>query len=119
LRSDFEGEHRRRYGFDLDSPIEIATLRVVGRGVTPDLPRAPGHADEVALEDAVDRHETVVFDGESSSTPIYDRERLRPGHRIDGPAIVVQDDSTVVIEPGYAGAVDEYANIIMTASEDR
>src|SRR5581483_3630593 len=119
LRADFEGEHRRRYGFDLDSPIEIATLRVVGRGVTPDLPRAPGRADEVALEDAVDRHETAVFDGESCTTPIYDRERLRPGHLIDGPAIVVQDDSTVVIEPGYAGAVDEYANIIITASEDR
>jgi N-methylhydantoinase A len=53
------------------------------------------------------------------STPIYDRDRLRPGHLIDGPAIVVQDDSTVVIEPDYVGAVDEYANIIITASEDR
>jgi N-methylhydantoinase A len=119
LRAEFEGEHHRRYGFDLDSPIEIATLRVVGRGVTPDLPRAPGRADEVALADAVDRRETAVFDGESMSTPIYDRDRLRPGHLIDGPAIVVQDDSTVVIEPAYAGAVDEYANIIITASEDR
>jgi N-methylhydantoinase A len=119
LRAEFEGEHHRRYGFDLDSPIEIATLRVVGRGVTPDLPRAPGRADEVALADAVDRRETAVFDGDSMSTPIYDRDRLRPGHLIDGPAIVVQDDSTVVIEPAYAGAVDEYANIIITASEDR
>jgi N-methylhydantoinase A len=117
LRSDFEGEHRRRYGFDLDAPIEIATLRVVGRGVTPDLPRAPGRADEVALADAIDRHERAVFDGEAMQTPIYDRESLRNGHVIDGPAIVVQDDSTVVIEPGYTGRVDEYANIIITASE--
>jgi len=31
----------------------------------------------------------------------------------------VQDDSTVVIEPGYTGRVDEYANIIITASEAR
>ena len=60
-----------------------------------------------------------MFAGESVSTPIYDRERLRPGHRIEGPAIVVQDDSTVVLEPGYAGAVDEYANIIITPSEAR
>jgi N-methylhydantoinase A len=119
LRADFEGEHRRRYGFELHSPIEIATLRVVGRGVTPDLPRAPGRADDVSLEDAIDRHEPVVFAGKSQSTPIFDRERLRPGHRIEGPAIVVQDDSTVVVEPGHAGAVDEYANIIITASEAR
>jgi N-methylhydantoinase A len=119
LRADFEGEHRRRYGFDLAAPIEIATLRVVGRGVTPDPPRAPGRADGVALPDAIDRHETAVFDGGATATPIYDRERLRNGHVIDGPAIVVQDDSTVVIEPGYTGAVDEYANIIITPSEAR
>jgi N-methylhydantoinase A len=119
LRADFEREHRRRYGFELDAPIEIATLRVVGRGVTPDLPRAPGRADEAALTDAIDRHETAVFEGEPVATPIYDRERLRKGHVLDGPAIVVQDDSTVVIEPGYAGGVDEYANIIITASEAR
>jgi N-methylhydantoinase A len=114
LRADFEREHRRRYGFDLDSPIEIATLRVVGRGMTPDLPQAPGRAGDVSLADAVDRHEPVVFDGESRPTPIYDRDHLRAGHLIDGPAIVVQDDSTVVIEPGYTGAVDEYANIIIS-----
>jgi N-methylhydantoinase A len=119
LRAGFEGEHRRRYGFDLDSPVEIASLRVVGRGVTPDLPRAPGRDDERVLEDARDRHEQVVFAGESLSTPIYDREHLRPGHVVRGPAIVVQDDSTVVIEPGYAGRVDDYANIIVTASEAR
>ncbi len=119
LRSDFEGEHRRRYGFELDSPIEIATLRVVGRGVTPDPPRAPGRTDTASLQDAIDRHEQAVFAGESVSTPIFDRERLRPGHRIEGPAIVVQDDSTVVLEPGYTGAVDEYANIIITPSEVR
>jgi N-methylhydantoinase A len=117
LRADFEGEHRRRYGFELDSPIEIATLRVVGRGVTPDLPRAPQAAGETSLEDALDRHEAVVFDGEPQQTPIYDRDQLRTGHVIDGPAIVVQNDSTVVIEPGYAGTVDEYANIIVSASE--
>jgi N-methylhydantoinase A len=119
LRAAFEGEHRRRYGFDLDTPIEIASLRVVGRGVTPDLPRAPGRDDDRALADALDRHEQAVFGGESLSTPIYERAHLRPGHVVEGPAIVVQDDSTVVIEPGYAGAVDDYANIIITASEAR
>jgi N-methylhydantoinase A len=119
LRTDFEVEHRRRYGFELDSPIEIATLRVVGRGVTPDLPPAPRETGEASLEDALDRHEAVVFDGEPQQTPIYERDHLRTGHVIDGPAIVVQDDSTVVIEPGYAGTVDEYANIIISASEAR
>jgi N-methylhydantoinase A len=119
LRESFEREHRRRYGFDLDSAIEIGTLRVVGRGVSRDLPQAPGRAGDVTLEDALDRHEPVVFDGESRSTPIYDRDGLRPGHVIAGPAIVVQQDSTAVIEPGYTGAVDDFANIVITESEAR
>jgi N-methylhydantoinase A len=87
--------------------------------VTPDLPRAPQETGEASLEDALDRHEPVVFDGEPQQTPVYDRDNLRTGHVIDGPAIVVQDDSTVVIEPGYAGTVDDYANIIISASEAR
>ena len=37
LRGDFEGEHRRRYGFDLEANVEIATLRVVGRGTSRDV----------------------------------------------------------------------------------
>jgi N-methylhydantoinase A len=34
-----------------------------------------------------------------------------------GPAIVVQEDTTTVIEPGYAGTVDEFANIVIQDTE--
>ena len=46
-------------------------------------------------------------------TSIYVRDRLRPGNSIPGPAIVLQDDTTTVIEPGYGGAVDSYGNILI------
>jgi N-methylhydantoinase A len=119
LRESFEGEHRRRFGFDLVSPIEIATLRVVGRGVTSELPLPAAGGNGGPVEDALERHEPAVFGGETVQTPIYDRDRLGPGHVITGPAIVVQQDSTVVIEPGYAGTVDEFANIVILESEAR
>jgi N-methylhydantoinase A/oxoprolinase/acetone carboxylase beta subunit len=61
----------------------------------------------------------VFFGGEPVSTPVYERDALRPGHVIAGPAVVVQDDSTAVIEPGYSGTVDEQANIIILESEGR
>lgn len=60
---------------------------------------------------AVMRNEKVFFGGEWVQTPIYDRGALRPGNRISGPAIVQQDDTTTVLEPGYAGAVDKFGNI--------
>jgi N-methylhydantoinase A len=120
VRAHFEGEHRRRYGFDLAVPIEVATLRVVGRGVTRELPQptlSTNGGGGAAAE--TDRRERVFFGGEPVSTPVYERDALRPGHVIAGPAVVVQDDSTAVIEPGYSGTVDEQANIIILESEGR
>jgi N-methylhydantoinase A len=117
LRGKFEAEHARRFGFELDAPIEIATLRIVGRGVTPDQQLGGLAGGDDAVESLSDREEPVYFGGKSMPTPIYERERLRAGHRLAGPAIVVQEDTTTVIEPGYAGTVDEFANIIIQETE--
>jgi N-methylhydantoinase A len=62
---------------------------------------------------AIDRHEEVYFDGEWMETPIYTRDKLRPGNDVPGPAIVVQVDTTTVVEPGYKGSVDSYGNILI------
>lgn len=47
--------------------------------------------------------------------PIYAREGLKPGNRIDGPAIVEQMDTTTVTLPDMQGAVDGYLNLILEA----
>jgi N-methylhydantoinase A len=115
LRERFEEAHRQRYNFDLpDSPLEIATVRVVGRGTIKGVSLL--ESEDGAGEDAsgaVTRNERVFFDGEWVETPIYDRGKLSPGNVIAGPAVIVQDDTTTVIEPGYAGAVDRFGNILI------
>jgi N-methylhydantoinase A len=115
LRGQFEEAHRQRYNFELsDSPLEIATIRVIGRGTIKGvtLAESANGAGEDASE-AVLRKERVFFGGEWVETPVYDRGGLRPGNVISGPAIVAQDDTTTVIEPGYAGAVDRFGNIMI------
>jgi len=42
---------------------------------------------------------------QATPTAIYDREALRAGHSLAGPAIVVQLDATTVVPPGWAGEV--------------
>ena len=115
LRERFEEAHRQRYSFDLpDSPLEIATVRVVGRGTIKGVSLV--ESEDGAGEDAsgaIARNEQVYFDGEWKETPIYDRVKLRPGNAVPGPAVVVQDDTTTVIEPGYRGAVDSFGNILI------
>src|ERR671917_914609 len=115
LRERFEEAHSQRYNFELpDSPLEIATIRVVGRGTIRGVSLAAG--EDGAGQDpsgAVIRDDKVFFDGEWMETPIYDRVKLVPGNVIEGPAVVAQDDTTTVIEPGYSGAVDRYGNILI------
>ena len=115
LRGRFEEAHGQRYNFDLpDSPLEIATVRVVGRGTIKGVSLT--ESEDGAGEDpsgAITRREQVFFDGGWVETPIYDRAKLGPGNVIAGPAVIVQDDTTTVIEPGYAGAVDRFGNILI------
>jgi N-methylhydantoinase A len=47
------------------------------------------------------------------NTEVYNRESLEPAHKISGPAIVEQLDTTTVIHPEQEAAVDEYRNIII------
>jgi N-methylhydantoinase A len=115
LRERFEVAHSQRYNFELpDSPLEIATIRVVGRGTIRGVSLVEGQ--DGAGKDAsgaVLRNEKVFFNGEWMETPICDRGKLKPGNVVEGPAVVVQNDTTTIIEPGYRGTVDRYGNILI------
>lgn len=119
IKADFEDRHDRRFGFSLDAPLEIANLRVIGKGllegVTIEESEMAG-ADPSAAE--VEQTE-VYFDGEYYETPTYDRTALRPGHELAGPAIVTGDDSTVVVQPDHAATIDRYGNIEIQRGEDQ
>jgi N-methylhydantoinase A len=117
IEADFEARHDRQFGFSLDAPLEIANLRVIGKGTLQGVTieeHEPIDADPSAAE--VDTDE-VYFDGEYRETPLYDREELRVGNQIKGPAIVVEDDSTMIVQPDHTATVDRYANIEINRGE--
>ncbi|CAN5124917.1 hydantoinase/oxoprolinase family protein [soil metagenome] len=120
LRERFEREHKGRYNFELpDSPLEMATLRVVGRGKIKGVSLKP--SENGAGQDAsgaIEHHEQVYFGGAWRETPTYAREGLRPGNVVTGPAIVAQADTTTVIEPGHWASVDRFGNILIEISEE-
>ena len=64
----------------------------------------------------IDEHE-VYFQGAWLPTRIYDRSKLRVGHRIAGPAILTEFDSTTVVLAGYEAEVDRYLNLLINPSE--
>jgi len=78
----------------------------------PQIPQnEPGDGD---ASQAVLGYKPVWFKQRPQQTTLYDREKLRPGHRFSGPAVVFQYDTTVVIPPGWKTAVDPFHNLVLT-----
>jgi N-methylhydantoinase A len=47
-------------------------------------------------------------------TPIFDREALKAGYRVSGPAVIEATDTTILVHPGQAVQMDEYRNLTLT-----
>jgi len=111
----FHDRHRARYGHARpDEPVEVVALRVRGHVPTspPSLPREP--ATDAPLAEARLGTRPVWFDAEGpTSTPTYARTALHHGHALDGPAILHQYDSTVVVPPGWHARIDARQNVRM------
>jgi len=111
----FEDEHERLYGHrsDPDNPLEIVTVRLIGRAETRavhDL-RDPSH-DQAAPSTSRRAYFGAKW-GELDS-PVVRRADLREGAR--GPLLVDEYDSTIVVPPGMEARTDEFGNIRMTGS---
>jgi N-methylhydantoinase A len=108
----FHAEHLREYNFRRDdAPVEIYRLNVKAIGVTPKAELAR-HAPTGETPSPRTRRPVTFFESDGpSDTPVYVRDDLPAGFAFDGPAIVDQFDSTVVVPPGWKAEVDEWLNI--------
>ncbi len=113
LASRFGIAHERLYGFKLDAPVELVNLRAIGTGnvIKVEFPKFEKESTD-ARGAIVGQHRTS-FDGNFVAASVYDRDLLRAGNQVPGPAIITQKDSTTVIHPDHVGAVDEYLNILI------
>jgi N-methylhydantoinase A len=116
LAAGFAAAHQRLYGFVAeDEPMQLVTFRAEATGIAPKAEIRPTDAagpDPRAAE--FGRRDVWLREaGGLVSCPLYDRERLLAGNRIEGPAIVEQMDATTLILPGATATVDPYLNLIL------
>ena len=112
---DYEDQYVRLYGFSNKTDVEIVNLRAVAykpAEVLNDL-RLHGPDGDV---NAVPSERDVWFLGSDRAltTRIYQRNRLRSGTKITGPAIIEQADTTSVIYPGQTAVVDTGYNLLIS-----
>jgi N-methylhydantoinase A len=116
LAAGFAAAHLRLYGFVAeDEPMQLVTFRAEATGIVPKAQLRPAaeagpdpRAAEFGRRDVWLREERAFI-----SCPLYDRERLLAGNRIEGPAIVEQMDATTLITPGATATIDPYLNLLL------
>jgi len=116
LAKVFEDEHERTHNYRLEgSAIEIyrLNLRAIGKTQKAELGK---HERSGSMPEPAGRR-PVYFDGEPVETPVYRRADLPAGAKFQGPAVLEQLDSTVVVPPWASAEVDEWLNIRMTIEE--
>ncbi|KAG9156119.1 hypothetical protein Leryth_024698 [Lithospermum erythrorhizon] len=101
---------QQEYGFKLQNRnILICDVRVRGIGITNIL--KPQTLDGASATSKVQGHYKVFFGNRWNNTPLYKLEDLGNGHNIHGPAIIMNGNSTVIVEPKCKANITKYGNI--------
>jgi 5-oxoprolinase (ATP-hydrolysing) len=115
LAERFHRAHEAEYGQRFDAAIEVINVRVVGIGRVDELSWSELEQGDGDPSRAKTMEREVVFDVDGAvercPTPFYEREALRAGDRIPGPAVIEQYDSTTVVPPGLEAVIDRWGNI--------
>lgn len=107
---EFLKQFRQEYGFELQKRnILISDVRVRGVGVTNIL--KPVVMEKAVGKPKAEKSYQVYFSNGWQETPVYLLENLGYGHEIKGPAIIMNGNSTLLIEPSCKAVITKYGNI--------
>ncbi|MDI4664847.1 hydantoinase B/oxoprolinase family protein [Xanthobacter autotrophicus] len=116
MRDEFEARHRAQFGFvSPEKAIVAEAIEVMSAGggagiAEPDLPLVEGVPDEA-------RRTRFHARGEWHDAPVVMRENFRPGMGLQGPAIVIEPNQTVVVEKGWRAQVTARNHLVLTRTE--
>ncbi|MGF0539459.1 hydantoinase B/oxoprolinase family protein [Agrobacterium sp. ES01] len=113
MKTAFETAHKSRFGFidqSKDLVVEAISIEAVG-GATP--------ADKIDLGEIIDAGATesgrmrFFSEGAWQDAAVYRRADVQTGSRIDGPALLIEANQTIVIEPGWQGQLTAQDNLVL------
>jgi N-methylhydantoinase A len=115
IGESFHRSYEREYTYRLDAPVEFVGAHVVATADVGKLEPARLPRSERELASAGKGRRQVDFASEGvHDSAVYDGDRLEPGMRLDGPAIIETSGGTVVVHPGNELLVDDYGNLVIS-----
>lgn len=115
LEAEFHARHAKLYGYsNPQRATEVVQLRLRASGLTekPLVALTSQSASATAPEPGTVRPAT--FGGRSLRTPIFHRRGLTPGMGGHGPAMIITDESTNLIPPGWSWRIDAAGTLVAT-----
>lgn len=117
IEADFQEIYQELYSRkNLNIPIEVQNWRLLVSGPQPSVKlRREDVVDGADPQRAVKGSRRAYFQDAGSyvDCAVYDRYRLQPGSRIEGPAVIEEQESTALIGPRDRGYIDEWLNLII------
>ena len=115
IAARFYEEYRQRYGFLMPGrALVIESIGVEAIGASTERTKRASMPPPFAasLPDPIDTR-AAFFAGKWQPTPWYEREDLRAGMKLQGPAIVRERNTTIVIEPGWQADVTASNHLVL------
>lgn len=115
MRAAFEAAHQKRFGFvtpDAPMVLEMLSAEAVGRtpgttgGALTSAPQATPSDPKAQVQSR--------FSGQTHTTPLWRREALGAGARVEGPAIIADPSATTILEPGWQAEVAADGTLVLT-----
>jgi len=116
VKDAFHRRHEELYTYsERHNAVEIVNIEstLYGRIEKPKAPRLKAGG---SIAKALKGHRKAIFEasGKATRTPIYDGGRLGAGANLAGPAIIEEETTTIVIEPGWVAKLDQSGSYVIT-----
>ena len=117
MQAEFDRQHRQQFGFispEKDLMIEQISIEAYGGGETVTTAPPPHTATDRFAPDST---QIIHSDGKARRCPARHRDSLRPDEPVPGPAVILEDHGTNMIEAGWRARLDRQHNLILERVE--
>lgn len=113
LLERFHSTHEREFAFRLAHPVEIVNFHLASVVRNPNstpTPQKPNHNPNASVAKTGSRH--LYFDGDGNlQATVYERSRLFARAEINGPAVIEEPESVILVPPRVTATVDAYGGV--------
>ncbi|PBB68856.1 5-oxoprolinase [Mesorhizobium sp. WSM4312] len=113
-RRDFEIAHKAQFGFVYDDkPMIVETVGVEASEIGESSAEAYAPAGPARIEAGASGTRRIYTEGRWHEAGIHRRENLRPSNLVAGPALIIEPNQTIVVEPGWRAEITNLNHVVI------